>query len=136
MPLFANPSVTPVWVKVNKTFANFSTPALSNTITGYTLPAAGVISGVKIKASVPFTGGIIASYTISVGSGANNIKYAPAFQMQTSITATNYQLTDGLGGESQTASTAITFTATSINDNLSSAVAGIVDIWLLISFAA
>jgi hypothetical protein len=136
MPLFTNPSVTPVWVKVNKTFADFSTPALTNTITGYTLPAAGVISGVKIKSSTAFTGGIISSYTISVGSGVSNSKYAPAFQMMTAVTATNYQLTDGLAGESQTASTAITFTATTTGDNLSSALTGVVDIWLLISFAA
>lgn len=126
---------TPQWIKIaTKTYANFSTAALVNTIaSGYLLPAKGIVSGCMVIPTVLFSGTAIASYTISVGigSGASIAKYGIAANVFTGATLAAPNILTGM--ESTTSTTSITLTATSAVGLLNAASGtGSVDIYLLV----
>jgi hypothetical protein len=122
---------TPYWRKYTKVFTDFATAATTNSIDLFSLPAGAVILAVKLKHSVPFTGGALSAYTISVGITGTLAKYLAAQNVFAAVSPTNYGLGATIGGESHTASTPIKATATSTGGNLSVATAGIVDVWVL-----
>lgn len=131
---FAPTTVTAQWVKIaTKTFTDFSTAGVVNTIaSGYVLPAKGIVSGCFVDATTLFSGGLLATYTISVGigSGASIAKYAIAKNVFTGATVGTPNILTGI--ESTSITTSITLTATSTVANLSSATTGSVDIYLLV----
>lgn len=121
------------WIKVNKIFSNFSIAGVTNDISIYTLPIKGYIHDVKIVPTTAFSGGIIATYTISVGIAGSLAKYAIAtntFTGNTTATAIHAPL---VGLESTSGTTDIRAQAISTVGNLNAAVAGSVDIYLLVS---
>jgi len=81
------------WDKVTKSYSDFSAASLSNDIEIYLLPEGSVIHGVVIKHSTSFSGGLIASYTISVGIIGNLSKYAPSFSVSQAVSDTAFQAT-------------------------------------------
>jgi hypothetical protein len=121
---------TRTWVKVANafTFAAFSAAATTNTIPVFFLPAAAIISGIKIFPKTSFSGPGITGYTISVGDGTLSTAYADAFNVFQATGPLVYSLASNFGGESLVAATQIYATATSTGANLSAATAGIVDI--------
>jgi SNF family Na+-dependent transporter len=139
-PAGTDPTVAgavPVWVKVASAlgFAALAAAATTNAITLFTLPAAGVIHGVKIKHSTSFGGGGITAYTLSVGIVGTANKYASAFDVFQAVSNTAFQLTNVVGSENHGAGTIIQVTATSTTANLNAATTGAVDIWALLSEA-
>jgi hypothetical protein len=120
------------WIKITKTYTDFSTAGLTNTISIYTLPAKGVVHGVQLNPSVAFSGGLIATYTISVGITGNNVKYQAATNVFTgasfTVNTSALMFVENIGG-----TTTINATAISTVGNLNAATAGSVDIWLLVS---
>jgi len=134
----------PKWVKVTKTYADFSTASTTNTVTVYTLPAGGVVLAVKVKHSASFTGGAITAYSLnSIGvTGATSKYFAAPFSIfqATGATVGKYCTTSsGPAGlqdiDSQTATTNVIASVSSTGANLSAATAGSVDVWLLVSVA-
>lgn len=125
----------PFWTKYTVVYSDLAAAALTNSITLFTLPAGGVIHGVKIKHSTAFSGGSISAYTVSVGIVGNTTKYAGTFDVFQATGASTYDLTQNFAGESHTATTAIKVEAVSVGANLDQAVAGSVDIWVLFSTA-
>jgi hypothetical protein len=118
------------WIKINKTFSDFSAAALTNTITIYSLPAKQMIHATQIIVTTSFAGGSIVTYTISVGIGGNNSKYVPPLSVAPlGILA----VSTSMGLESTSGSTNIQATATSTIGSLNAATQGSVDIYLLIS---
>ena len=71
----------PRWIKVTKTYTDLAAASLTNNIEVYSLPAGNVIHATKLKHSASFTGGTIASYTLSVGITGNLVKYLMAFDV-------------------------------------------------------
>ena len=128
-------ALTPVpqWVKVaTKTFTDFSTAGAANTIaSGYLLPANGVITGCQVIPTVAFSGGTIATYTVSVGISSSHLKYAIATNVFTGFTLSAPNVLPGI--ESTSTTTSITLTATATVGLLNASTAGSVDIWLLVS---
>lgn len=122
---------TPKWIKVTKTFSDFSTAALTNTIDIYTLPIKGVMHSVQVNSSITFSGGTIAAYTVSVGIIGTLAKYAIAANVFTGATLPTINIIAGV--ESVSATTTIKATAISTVGNLNAATQGSVDIWLLVS---
>lgn len=123
-----------IWTKYTLTEAAFTAAAMNESVTLFTLPAGGVIHGVKIKHSTAFSGGGAAVVTISVGIVGNTTKYASAFDVFQATGATVYQLSTTAGGESHAAPTAIV--AELVSDvNVGDLTAGSVDIWVLTSKA-
>lgn len=123
----------PVWVKFTVPYTKFNAAALTQNITLFNLPRAGVIHAIRMKHSVAFGGGTIASYTISVGISGTVAKYAAAFNVFQAVADTALQLSTTVGQESEANIVAITATATSTVGNLNAATAGSVDIYALIS---
>ncbi len=123
------------WVKITKAYTDFSAAGLTNSINIYSLPAKAMIHACIVKQSTNFTGGIIATYTISVGvgSGASVAKYGLAFDVFQSAAA-NVIGVNVLGGvEDFSGATNITATAVSTVGLLNAATQGSVDIYLFIS---
>src|SRR5258708_24381299 len=79
----ASIGAVPAWIHLGTfTHAQFSDTVASKTLTLFTLVAGGIISGVKIKHSVPFAGSGFTGYTIEVGIIGPNAalsKYASPF---------------------------------------------------------
>jgi hypothetical protein len=71
----------PYWRKYTKTFTDLAAPTASNDIELFSLPAGGIIHAIKLKHSAAFTGGAIATYTLSVGIALYLDKYLPAFSV-------------------------------------------------------
>lgn len=121
----------PRWIKITKTYTDFSTAGLTNEISIYTLPAKGIIHACQIFPSTVFSGGTIASYTISVGISGNATKYGVAANVFTGATLSTINALIGI--ESMSGTTSIKATAISTVGLLNAASAGSVDIYLLIS---
>lgn len=121
----------PRWIKITKNFTDFSTAGLTNDIEIYSLPAKGVIHAVQVYAPILFSGGTIATYTLSVGVAGNLIKYQAAANVFTgaglpAVTATT-------GTESMSGVTSIRGAAVSTVGLLNTATAGSVEFYLLVS---
>ena len=114
----------------------FTAAATSESIMLFTLEAGGVIHAVKIKHSTAFTGGTLTAFTVEVGISGSTTKYASAFDVFQAITATTFQITEVVDSEDHGAGTTIQITARSVGDNVVSATAGSVDVWVLVSKAA
>jgi hypothetical protein len=122
----------PVWIKYTLTYDQMAPNGFTYSAPLFTLPPKGVIHAVKIKHSAAFTGGLIASYTVSVGISGNLTKYAAASNVFDAPGDTNFDLSSTVGGESHAdAGTQIYAAATSTTGWLSDATQGSVDIWVL-----
>ena len=129
------PSLLGLWSKYTVPYTSLSTAATTNSITLFSLPAAGIIHGVKIKHSTAFSGGSISAYTVSVGISGTLAKYATAYNVFQAVANDTFQLSNTLGSENHASATNILITATSTGANLNAATAGSVDIWVLTSQA-
>lgn len=118
-------------VRKTLTYADFSAAALTKDVTVLTLEAGEKIRAVTIKHSTAFTGGAIATYTISVGIGGSVTKYAGAFNVFQAPGATVFQDANTAGIENMgTTATPIVAHAISTVANLSAATGGVVDIFI------
>jgi hypothetical protein len=138
VPLVGTLGIFPQWVKVTKTYSDFSTAGATSTINIYNAPAGAIVHGVKIKQSTQFSGGTISKYQIDVGVSGQTACFENGFDAHQAVAATTYTFTGETGGGSptalsHTAATQITATATSTGDTLNHASQGSVDIWLLLS---
>ena len=118
--------------KFTKTYSDFSTAALTNSIELFSLPAGGVIHAVKIKHSTGFVAAAQTTYTLSVGITGTLTKYCPAYEVDATanpVASNTFAVANTLGSEDQASATSIKVTATS-NVNLNTASAGVVDIWV------
>lgn len=119
------------WTKYTVTFTQLSAAALTNNIELFQLAAKETVQSVVVKASAAFTGGLIATYTVSVGPAGNLVKYAVAFNVF-QAPATNLSSVNILPGvEDFSSATSIRISAISTVGNLNAATAGSVDVWVL-----
>jgi hypothetical protein len=120
-------------VKITKAYTDFATAGTTNTISGYILPSKTQIVSVEIRHTTAFSGGAISAYTVGVGiTGALN-KLALNFDV---FQATGNEVAEAYrygGSLNYGATTDIKFTAISTGANLDQAVAGSVDIYLILS---
>jgi hypothetical protein len=123
---------TATWQKIaTKAFTDFSTAgAAVNIASGYTLPAKCVVAGCMVIPTTAFSGGTIATYTISVGISGTIAKYAIATNVFTGFSLATPNILPGI--ESTSAGVSITLTATATVGLLNAATAGSVDIYLLV----
>lgn len=126
-------AVAPYWVKVTKTFSDFSTAATTNSITIYTLPANSVVHSVIVNNTAGFGGGGIATYTLSTGISGSLAKYSSAASViiggATAFTATSATVFL----ENTSGTTNILATAISTVGNLNAATTGAVTFYILVS---
>lgn len=127
------------WRQFTLTHADFQEAGLEKTIELFSLPAGSIPHGVKIKHSVAFSGGAIATYTIQVGITGTLNKYLSAFNVHQApgdaAKALQFVALASLNEESPSAATSIKVTATSTVADLDASTAGSVDIWVWTSDA-
>lgn len=123
------------WIKITKSYSDFSTAGLTNDIEIYSLPAKSVIQGCIIKHSTLFSGGAIATYTASVGINGNLVKYAAAFNVFQAVSNTTFGLGTSIAPtvENFGAATSIRGAVVSTVGLLNAATQGSVDFYLLVS---
>ena len=122
----------PFWTKVTVTYSQLATAGLTNTVSLLTLPIKGVLQDVKVSVSTVFSGGTIATYTLSVGIAGSLLKYHPIIDAKTAVILTT-PAAPVSGLESVSGTTSIVLSAVSTVGNLNAATQGSVDVWLLTS---
>jgi hypothetical protein len=125
----------PRWLKFTHAATDFTAASATEDIEVYSLPAGGIIQGVKIKHSTAFSGGTAASLTLSVGISGTLAKYASAFDVFQAAAATTFQLSNSIGSEDHGSVTSIRLAAVVTGDTLDNVGTGDVDVWILVSVA-
>jgi hypothetical protein len=124
----------PGWVKVTKAYTDTATANTTNTITLYTLPAKGVVSGAIIKHTTAWAGGALATVTATVL--INGSPTATGFDVMQATGDTVFQnaTTTGFNRIMNFGSTNnIQLQMDSTGANLDAATQGSLDVYLLIS---
>lgn len=129
----ASSAGAPQWIKVTKTFSDLAIAGLTNDITLYTLAAREYIHDIKIIPTTAFSGGLIATYTLSVGITGSLLKYAAVVDVFTGNISLSLIHTPISGLESTFGTTDLKLSAVSTVGNLNAATAGSVDIYILTS---
>lgn len=126
---------SPKWIKITKSFTDFSAAGLTNDIEIFSLPAGGVVHSAIMKHTTAFTGGTIATYTVSVGITGNLVKYGAVFNVKQAVGSTTFGLGTSIVPtvEDFGAVTSVRAAATSTVGLLNAASAGSMDFYLLIS---
>ena len=123
----------PQWIKITKSYSDFSAASLTNDISIYTLPIKGYIHDVKIIPTVAFSGGLVSAYSLSVGISGSLVKYSAATNVFTGNSTMNTVHTPLAGLESVSSTTDIRSQAVAITGLLNTATAGSADFYLLVS---
>lgn len=121
----------PRWIKVTKTYSDFATAGLTNTLTLYTLGSNEVLHSIAYNVPTTFSGGTIATYTIVVKCGSVNA--GAVTDVKTATISKRVQPPSYLVADNYIAGSAITATAVSTVGNLNAATQGSMDVWLLVS---
>lgn len=121
------------WTKYTVTHTQFQSAGFTNDIEIFQLPSGGNIHAVKLKHSVAFGGGLIAAYSLSVGTSGNLVKYLPASNVFTSPSNTGIASLGFFGCEAHGQSISIRVAAVSTTGLLSTSTQGSADIWVLTS---
>ncbi len=132
MPTYKQLSRIPRWIKIRKTFEDFAVAGFTNDIEIYTLPVRGVIHASQIVPVTDFSGGTIATYTISLGVAGDLTKASTPKNVFTGAPDTP-AIGAGGGLYSISGDTTIRAAAISTVGNLDAATTGVVDIYLLVS---
>ncbi len=120
----------PMWLKVTKTYSDFSDPGFTKGVSAFTIPKKAIVHNAMMVPTTAFSGGAIATYTISLGmytltdiSAAQSVLTIPTSSLvASSFIASPISSTKGL-----------TATAISGVGALDQATQGSVDIYVLVS---
>jgi hypothetical protein len=123
------------WVKVTKTYLDFSDAGTFKELTIYTLPAGGIVLAVKTKASIVFAGAGATYIGLTIGkTGVDQGVYDPGVSMMAVVANDELAYTSVQQAENHGATTAIIATLSS-NIALNTLASGSVTIWLLLATA-
>lgn len=118
--------------KVTVTHTQLQAADVTSTITLLSLAAKEAITAVTLRHSTAFGGGLLASYTLSVGIAGNLVKYLAAKDVFTAVVDTLSYV--GVIAspliESFANATTIQLTAIGVGANLSASLTGAVDVWV------
>ena len=119
-----------IYTKITKTYADFATAGLINTIDLFTLPAKTRVTDTFVKHDTQFLGGGITSYLVGVGITGNLNKLSKDFDIFQAV-ATDVGAHYRYGGIfDMTNPTTLKVTAKSVGANLDVATQGVVQIQL------
>lgn len=123
---------TPCFLKKSFTYSDFIYAGTKNTINlDYLLPNT-IIKDIYLKHSTSFTGGTIATYTISIGDYSDPNLFVNNFDVMSTVAEDNFILVSLNKVIYETAGKVITITARSTTDTLDHGAAGALDVYLLI----
>lgn len=120
----------PDWTKYTVLYTDFAAASLTANMALFSLPAKGVVHAVHIDPTTAFTGGLVASATLSVGTAGSPAKYCTALSVFT-VALQSPQAVMGI--ESMSGSTSILVTAVATVGLLNTLSQGAADIWVITS---
>src|SRR5262249_22791732 len=117
---------TPTWVKVTKSYTDFSTAGATNTLNVTTLAAKSFVHAVQIKHSTQFSGGSISAYNFGIGvTGTPNFYGFSVLDGHAAVAdGTYWNFPPGNGSNYWHAGQTVTVTATATGDTLNHATQG------------
>ncbi len=126
---------TPAWVKVTKSYTDFSNASMSHNFTIYTLAAKQVLHNVTFQHTAAFTGGSVATCTIGLGTVLGNVKNPfDIFQAPGNTVFPAWDPTQsGYGPQNFGTTAALTATVATSGDTMDHLTAGSIDFYLLLS---
>lgn len=134
IPSAAYPGPTPTWFKFPISHVDLQAAALTNSITIYTMPAAGLIHGVKLKHSVLFTGPAVTNYFLSVGFTGGTANLLIEYDvMNTAIGDQNFAISHTFDSRDHAAPVNVLLTGRSGGANLNQSTGGTAELWLCVS---
>ncbi len=128
-------TAVPTWYKINFAHTDFQIAALTRTITLCQLPGGGILHGSKLKHSLAFLGGALASYTLKIGDNTVLDKYLSAFNVFAAAANSNFGLAQNWDSFDQSANQIISIAATATGANLSASTQGAGSAWVKVSKA-
>lgn len=127
--------LSPTMMKLTVPFTSFETSGFSTTVPVVTLPPKSVVMGAIMKHTQPFSGGIIATCTLSLGVTGNLIKYCPAYNCMAPVSDTAFGALSSPILDLQGFTTGPTVVATCVTTvaNTLALTQGSVDIYILVA---
>ena len=127
----------PAWLApITITHVQFQTAALTNTSIVYSLPAGGIIHGVKLKHSVTFDGPAITEYWLSLGFAGESQALLIEYDVEsTAVANDNFAISQVFDSRNHAAATNVIMTARSVGNLLNTSQQGTAQLWLLVSQA-
>ena len=134
---FGGGAGVPAWLPpITLTHVQFQAAVLTNNILVYSLPAAGIIHGVKLKHSVLWDGPAITEYWLSVGFLGDLQALLIEYDVEsTPVGATEFAISQTFDSRNHSAVTDVKVGARSVGANLDTSTQGTAQLWLLVSFA-
>jgi hypothetical protein len=126
----------PRWKKTTIDFEDVAAlgAVASGDVALFTLPAGGVVHGVKVKASTAFSGGTLTKLDASVGVSGSSSKYSAPLDLVPAASDTNFGVWSEMDGETHDAAgTPLLLNVVATGDTCDGATAGEVDVWVLYS---
>lgn len=134
---FGGGASVPAWLApINISHTQFQTAGLTNSVTVYSLPAGGIIHGVKFKHSVTFDGPAITEYWLSLGFAGETQALLIEYDAEsTPVANDNFAISQVFDSRNHVAATNVIMTARSVGNNLNTSQQGTGQLWLLVSQA-
>ena len=118
------------WTKYTFTHTQLQAAALTNTVEIASLPAKTIIESVLVKHSTLFTGTSITDYKVTVGITGELDRYVGSVDVDVAVSDSAFAFVNLAEMPSFSSATSLKLTATSVGANLSSSIAGSVDVWV------
>jgi len=127
----------PQWLPpITITHVQFQAAALVNDISVYSLPAAGIIHGVKLKHSVLWDGPAITEYWLGVGFAGDLQALLIEYDVEsTPVGNAEFAISQVFDSRNHAAATDVRMRARSVGANLNTSTQGTAQLWLMVSFA-
>lgn len=123
----------PGWIKLSVAHTDFQVAALTQNILLYSLPAGGLVHGVKLKQTAAFAGIGITGYTLSLGFVGALDDLMVAYSVTPAPAADVFAIAQTFDSRNHSAAVDIRIAAVATGANLNQSTAGAADVWLLIS---
>jgi hypothetical protein len=130
----ATPGINiPLWTKLSVVHAQFQVAGLTQNISLFSLPAGGLIHGVKLKTSEAFAGVGITGYFLSIGFVGALDDLLIEYSVTPAVANDTFAIAQTFDSRDHGAAVDVRIAARSTGANLNQSTAGAADIWLLIS---
>lgn len=123
----------PAWQKFSVSHLDFQTAGLTQNISLYSLPAGGLIHGVKLKTSEAFAGAGITDYFLSLGFVGALDDLMIEYSVIPAVANDTFAIAQTFDSRNHGAAVDVRIAARAVGANLDQSTAGEADIWLLIS---
>lgn len=133
---FGAGGMVPAWISpITFTHTQLQAAALTNSLLVYSLPAGGIIHGVKLKHSITFDGPAITEYWVSVGFAGDLQALLIEYDVEsTPVGNDQFAISQTFDSRNHAAATSIFVGARSVGANLNTSTQGTAQLWLLVSF--